>query len=302
MAGSPAVGIVPAAGTVRAVQPAPIFLPADAGRLHVARWLPAGPGGETTTAGTGAVLLVPPFAEELNKCRRMLALLGQGLAARGVPAVLPDLRGTGDSDGEFADARWGRWLDDLRTVSGWLERSGTPVTGLVGLRLGARLALDLAADLPGLRRVILWQPVFSGRQHLSQFLRLRMAGGLLGGEAGETVATLREALLAGRTLEVAGYDLSPELAADLEALHGPAPVPPAGVPLHCLEVSPGETPTLSRVTADQVARWQAAGVEASGEVLPGESFWSTVEIGTAPALLTRSLALLLPSGPDRVSA
>ena len=129
-----------------------------------------------------------------------------------------------------------------------------------------------------------------------------MAGGLLGGEPGETVADLKAALLAGQTLEVAGYGITPDLAADLEAAHGPAPSLPAGVSVHGLEVSPGATPALSRVTADQVARWQADGAEATGEILPGDSFWSTVEITVAPALLARSLALLAPAGPGQVPA
>ena len=59
------------------------------------------------------VLVVPPFAEELNKCRRMLALTTRQLSMQGCDVLWPDLYGTGDSAGEFGDAVWADWVADL---------------------------------------------------------------------------------------------------------------------------------------------------------------------------------------------
>jgi hypothetical protein len=47
---------------------------------------------------------VPPFAEEMNKSRRMIAEVGRRLEGSGVGMLLVDLFGTGDSEGEFAQA------------------------------------------------------------------------------------------------------------------------------------------------------------------------------------------------------
>ena len=63
----------------------------------------------------GVVLLLPPFAEEMNKSRRMCALLARGLAADGWRVVRIDLFGCGDSAGSLRDASWEQWCDDLRT-------------------------------------------------------------------------------------------------------------------------------------------------------------------------------------------
>jgi len=63
----------------------------------------------------GCILYSPPFAEELNKSRRMVALQARQLAASGYAVLLLDLYGCGDSGGEFDTATWSIWQDDLDT-------------------------------------------------------------------------------------------------------------------------------------------------------------------------------------------
>jgi exosortase A-associated hydrolase 2 len=147
------------------------FLPSSRGDLYVARWVP-------DRQPSASVLFVPPFAEEMNKCRPMLALTARQIASAGVQAIAVDLLGTGDSAGEFRDARLDDWRQDLDLVADWAVREGAPVTGVVGMRFGALLALELASRLPGPLRIALWQPVASGQLQLTQFLRLRVAGAL----------------------------------------------------------------------------------------------------------------------------
>ncbi len=67
--------------------------------------------------------------------------------------------------------------------------------------------------------LLFWQPVLSGKQFLQQFLRLKVAAQILGSAEAARVDTreLRERLLRGDSVEVAGYELSPALAAGLEA-------------------------------------------------------------------------------------
>ena len=90
---------------------------------------------------------------------------------------------------------------------------------LVGLRLGALLALDAAADVPSVDRVFLWQPVLRGDQMMTQFLRLRLAADLAGAKAGgESTATMRARLGAGESLEIAGYEVAPALAQSIDSL------------------------------------------------------------------------------------
>jgi exosortase A-associated hydrolase 2 len=239
----------------------------------------------------GALLYVHPFGEEMNKARRMAALQARALAARGFAVLLLDLGGCGDSDGEFGDARWEDWLDDLADGSAWLQaRVGQPV-GLWGLRLGALLALDYARRAaPTVAQLLLWQPVLKGAPFLTQFLRLRLAGAMLdqGAAAQGGTSALRAALAAGESLEVGGYLLSPALAHAIDAADaGPAPA----CPVHWFELAASER-ALPVPAATLAAAWRAQGRETRIEQLICPPFWSTQEIAECPALAAATCAAL----------
>ena len=263
----------------------PQYLPTARGARFVATWLP--------DAGSpdASILVVPPFAEELNKCRRMLALTGMALADLGWRVCLPDLGGTGDSEGAFARARVADWVDDLADAAAGCAAAGAPVRTVLAVRLGAALACLALPRLSGVGRLVLWQGVASGQQHLAQFLRLRVAGNIVGGggAAAVTVGSLRAELAAGQTLEVAGYDLGPGLAADLDALRFAPPAGHALPALWWLEVSGADPPAVGPVASGQVEAWRQQGGTASAEACAGDPFWSTVEITTARGLVERTL-------------
>jgi exosortase A-associated hydrolase 2 len=244
----------------------------------------------------GAVLYLHPFADEMNKSRRMAALQARALAQAGIAVLQLDLYGCGDSSGEFVEARWDTWKADVAAGCTWLAgRLGVPVS-LLGLRLGATLALDYArsASHP-LDKLVLWQPVINGNLFLTQYLRLLTANAMLAdnasapaSEKGESTSTLRKELLAGRMLEVAGYELAPALAQAIDTLDAAALVPPASV--HWFDTGPAERP-LAPPIARLEAGWRAAGVDLQVHRLPSTSFWNTQEIAEAPALVAATTAL-----------
>src|SRR5688500_15035872 len=119
----------------------------------------------------GAVLLIHPFAEEMNRCRRMAALQARAFAAAGWTVLQMDLYGCGDSAGDFSGATWNRWLDDVVDSAAWLrEKTGQRLV-LWGLRAGCLLATQAAGRIEPAADLVLWQPVASGKQFLQQFLR-----------------------------------------------------------------------------------------------------------------------------------
>ena len=133
------------------------------------------------------VLHCPAFAEEMNKSRKMVMDQARAFAEQGVGVLLPDLWGTGDSPGEFSDADWMVWRRNLMQILVWLKQQGSQTVTLWGLRLGCLLAQDIQqdwqADWPHLRQLLYWQPLLNGKQAVTQFLRLRLASGLLEGAA-----------------------------------------------------------------------------------------------------------------------
>lgn len=238
----------------------------------------------------GVVLFIPPFAEELNKSRRMLALAARALNGCGYATVLPDLYGTGDSAGDFKDADWDGWLDDLRATLSWIESRHDEPVHLLALRAGALLGSRLiGASALQSPTLVLWNPVIHGQQVVTQFLRLRMAG-MLGMAGGENTRELRDRLATGESLEIAGYTLSSGLAHGLDAATlapDPAALPGRVV---WLEVSSREEPVLTPVSQRAVTDWEAAGVSVDARPVHGDPFWSTVELVDAPALVAATEA------------
>ena len=189
------------------------FLPAEQGELLLTTWLPAGQPPDRW------LLLVPPFAEEMNKSRRMFAMLGRRAAAAGCGVLLVDLAGTGDSWGDFRDARYAGWLSDLQQAVRWAAARGGPVTAVAGLRFGALLAMELSGMVPTVTQALLWQPALAGADVLTQFLRLKTAAGLTGsGDPADTQDNIRARLARGESVEIAGYELTPELYAAIGSL------------------------------------------------------------------------------------
>lgn len=231
----------------------------------------------------GAVVYVHPFGEEMNKSRRMAALQSRALAASGYAVLQVDLLGCGDSSGDFGDATWQAWVDDVLLAGRWLQQRTDAPLWLWGLRAGCLLAADAARQLQERCRLLLWQPTPSGKLVLQQFLRLKVAGDMLSGQAKGAMQALRAELAAGRAVEVAGYSLSAELAAALEAA---ALLPsPHVAQVEWIELLSREGEELSPAAASTIEQWQAAGCMISSQMVAGPSFWQTSEIEEAPALL-----------------
>lgn len=262
-----------------------LFLPGDhaPGRFALLRR----PAGEMR----GAFLYIHPFAEEMNRSRRMMAMAAEAFAHAGWAVLQIDLTGAGDSGGSSADAGWQCWQDDVSAGYAWLGDYLGVVPHLWGLRAGCLLAESWLRQTDSAASTLYWQPVLSGRQHLSQFLMLKAAGAMGGdGSAKAVMGPLRERLATGETVEIAGYSVGAELARGLESVslenggrrHGRTVV---------VEAVSGE-PKLTPASAEARARWLAGDAAVTWEVVGGAPFWLTQEVTLAPAMTTRSLALI----------
>jgi exosortase A-associated hydrolase 2 len=244
----------------------------------------------------GALVYIHPFAEEMNRSRRMAALGARALAAQGIGVLLLDLHGCGDSADEFGDATWDGWLRDIAQARAWIEARLERRAGLWGLRVGALLAVLHAQRAPvAPERLLLWQPVTTGSGYLNGFLRLRLAGELLlgGSDSGGTEA-LREALAAGESLEIAGYTLNAQLAAGLDAADARALGPRC--PIHWFEVTAAAGRPLPPAAVRVADTWRLQGSRVDVHAVQGPQFWTAPETVDCPALLAATLACM--ENPD----
>lgn len=243
----------------------------------------------------GRVLHLHPFAEEMNKSRRMAALQARQMAAAGFAVLQIDLFGCGDSAGDFADAGWQDWLADLQQAKAWLDAQcgrSSPLW-LWAQRAGCLLASELAQHLDDSTcNFLFWQPPANGRVLLQQFLRLKLAGSLLEGNGAAVLDATKAQMAAGEVVEIAGYGLSPALAAGLEKSTLTPPVGKTGRALF-LELASQSGDEVSPALSLAAQRWQDAGLQVQAQRVQGPSFWQTSEIEDAPALLQAGLQAML---------
>lgn len=243
-------------------------------------------------APLGALVHVPAFGEEMNKARRALSIAARALAQHGWHILLLDLTGTGDSSGDFADAAWDAWLDDVCYAANWLQAQTRIAVGLWGLRSGCLLASEA---LPRLKcpRLLFWQPQVSGETALGQFLRLRTMSRITSnGQSKESTKTLTDALEAGEAIEVAGYTLAPKLALGWRRarIEGPNF---ASRRVTWLEVSQSNPPSLTPVSETCVASMRAHGATVDARAVHGLSFWMTQEIDECRALTAATVECMV---------
>lgn len=259
----------------------------------------------------GRVLYIHPFAEEMNLSRRMAALQARSLALAGFAVLQVDLHGCGDSSGDFGDAHWDDWVSDVLQANAWLRQQaavdgaqpdGTPLW-LWGLRAGCLLALQAAQRLEESCHFLLWQPPWSGRLLLQQFLRLRLAADMLGGDAAGgkggrgAMEGLRQQLARGQPLEIAGYLLSSGLARGLEQALLTAPcAEKLARRVEWFEVSERERPHLSALPAGAAALWQRPGMGLVRHAIRGAAFWQSGAVAEVPELLRATTTALCASG------
>ncbi|QOJ31276.1 MAG: hydrolase 2, exosortase A system-associated [Gammaproteobacteria bacterium] len=264
----------------------PLFLPSRGQRIFA---LAARPFATPSRVG---VLVCPAFGEEMNRTRRTMRLLAGAAASQGACAIYPDLHGTGDSPGDFADARWDAWLDDLRAAADWLRQQDCTSLVLVGIRAGALLAWDLLrGGLGQVQRLVLWQPVLTGKAVVTDLLRTRIAANLQPGTR-DSVAQLRGQLAAGQAVEAVGYMLAPDLVNALDATALAPPTPPGWPPLSWIEVTGDEAGAMRPAAVSLVAALQTAGSRAELLQQRDPPFWSTAEITVGHGIVQRTLPLL----------
>lgn len=237
------------------------------------------------------MLVAPPFGDELNKSRRMLAVQARRLAALGFGVLQLDLEGCGDSDGELRDVRWAGWKNDLAAGANWLDARLDAPLYLLGLRMGALLALDFARGRAGIAGTVLWQPLASGDAFITQLLRLKLAGSMAGAEGAPApnTASLRAALASGEMLEIGGYEITGGLAADIGALELRALAPASG-PVHWFDLVADATRPMPPAAVRTGEAWRAEGVALTASPVAGPPFWSSQEIAESEALVDATCA------------
>jgi alpha-beta hydrolase superfamily lysophospholipase len=155
------------------------------------------------------VVICPPIGYEQIHSHRSLRHLADALARAGFYALRFDYHGTGDSPGTDDEPdRLATWICNIRDAQAWLRRHcGCQQLSAIGLRLGATLAVQAAAELP-IEQLVLWAPVVKGRTYVREMKALGLAALNAGAPAPRTADDL----------EAGGFVLNRQTVGELQQL------------------------------------------------------------------------------------
>ncbi len=154
----------------------------------------------------GTVVMCGGLALEATHAAPVWNRWARQLAAAGWNSVRFDWQGMGESSGRFADVTFGDWTDDVRRVCAALRGIGEQSIVLLGLRGGALPAAHVFAEGTG-DAIVLWEAPASGRAHLMDVLRRRLAGDYArtSDQSRKTRDEYAAEILAGKPVEVEGF-------------------------------------------------------------------------------------------------
>lgn len=177
------------------------FLKTERGHIYLACF------GELR--GRHAWLYLPPFAEEMNLSRAIVARQSRAFVDQGQAVVCLDYLGTGDSELELDQVDLNDWLDNIAATLAWLQQQGVASIGLWGLRFGALMATTYLAERKDsgvqIDQLLMWKPVLDAKTMLGQFFRMRQVADSM---RGLPKVNWLERVRQGETVEVAGYPIA----------------------------------------------------------------------------------------------
>ena len=118
------------------------------------------------------VLICQPTGHEYERCHRAMRQLAVQAARKGLSAMRFDYFATGDSAGDCAELSLARMRQDVQqALRHCLAKTGSGRLTLVGIRLGATLAAQLAGGSNQVESLVLYAPVFDGNALLDEWQR-----------------------------------------------------------------------------------------------------------------------------------
>jgi alpha/beta superfamily hydrolase len=207
------------------IRETPMWLPTADGNLYAVECAPHG------IASLPPVVIAAPDGEEHAWAARTLVTVARALAHHGSTTYRFDYLGQGESEGDFEATTWPSRLADLEAAVHMAGRRTGQMPIVLGVRLGATVALAAVKRGTPLGGLILWEPVVDAAQYVHQLLRVNVstqmvALGRIERDRSELIADARR----GGIVSVNGFGLSGPfidalLALDLDSKIGQLNIP-----------------------------------------------------------------------------
>ena len=259
--------------------------------IFLAHYLPVKRASDQ--ADTQAVILVPPFAEELSRSKRMYVLCARLLANSGFHVICFDYSGTGDSSGEWGEFDYVDWVNDLKTVYQYANNYAAHVN-FIALRFGALILADaIIQERLNTNRCIFWDPVEKGEQLTRQLVRMKIAATMADAAKKISSQEVKQSMQDEGFLESGGYHISSTMFDEISSKQ----IAPSVVPLldqaHLHWMALGRHKEQTDIwLANSIARHEleeaSVGIKLTMHAVNDVKFWMQQEVTLAPKLLQRT--------------
>ncbi len=232
---------------------------------------------ETLADRDVGVVIAPPWGREYLKAHRALRQLAVRFSRSGFHVLRFDFRGCGDSAGDAVAVDLESWKRDVgAAIEELRDRSGVSRVAIVGLRLGATVALLAAGKRRDVAALALWEPVLSGTDYVIELASLARSWS-------KGLRIEPAPLPVGIRSDVMGFALGERLAQSLESLSLEFARRPAGKVLLLSEEPPtGDAERL-------LGNLRELGASTSDQRAPEAKVWSDSEDGVARALIPQAI-------------
>ncbi|OKY26731.1 MULTISPECIES: alpha/beta hydrolase family protein [Thalassotalea] len=158
------------------------------------------------------VMFCPPLFEDANNTRHVYSKFAQQLATERIASVIFDYSGTGDSQGELAEASIATWRSELTQQISSIKQQYPNVNVTLLACCSAALVLNETL-FECAHEIILWHPELNGKKYLNQLKRMAKLQPYDDQYIGEASLSL-----------IAGYELSALLLNELAAINISLPI------------------------------------------------------------------------------
>jgi len=207
------------------IRETPMWLSTSSGDLYAVEYASKG------TVSRPPVVIAAPDGEEHAWAARTLVIVARALAHHGSTVYRFDHLGQGESEGDYETTTWDSRLADLDAVVRMAERRAGQTPIVLGVRLGATLALAAVKRGTPMAGLVVWEPVVDPAQYVHQLLRVNVstqmvALGKIERDRSELIADAR----GGAIISINGFGLSGPfidalLALDLDSKIGELSIP-----------------------------------------------------------------------------
>ena len=220
-------------------------------------------------------LIIHPFAEEKKSSQRTLVEIAEALCKAGFYVFMFDLRGCGDSQGQFKEASISDWLRDIhRALAFFKEESKIDDISIIGLRLGAYLAMLYNSHVE-CKKLILIEPILHPVDYLRKTLRHKLikelcTEGEIQSRRDDLIGKLKENI----SVDFDGHELSALFYKDLifqEGLYNPGNLVKAIKGSYLISIS-----LTGKISKDS-AEFVRLNSQITYKVLKMELFWDKVD-------------------------